>query len=161
AEYGGALGGVISSVTKSGGAQFHGEGHYYYSGNAISAGPIQRIQLSPTEVNQVTVYHLQDPKAPLNRHEPGASLGGPIFRDRLFFFGSFSPQIVRRSNSFLFSNGTEPGTITKRETNYQGFGKLTYSSGKINANFSTLVTPTRDMGKIPSYNGTGPNYQVS
>ena len=39
AEYGGALGGVISAVTKSGGNRFTGEGHYYYSGNAISAEP--------------------------------------------------------------------------------------------------------------------------
>ena len=39
AEYGGALGGVISAVTKSGGNRFTGEGHYYYSGNAISAQP--------------------------------------------------------------------------------------------------------------------------
>ena len=30
AEYGGALGGVISAVTKSGGNTFRGEGHYYY-----------------------------------------------------------------------------------------------------------------------------------
>ncbi len=36
AQYGGALGGVISAVTKSGGNTFHGEGHYYYSGNSIS-----------------------------------------------------------------------------------------------------------------------------
>ena len=39
AEYGGALGGVISAVTKSGGNRFTGEGHYYYSGSAISARP--------------------------------------------------------------------------------------------------------------------------
>ena len=39
AEYGGALGGVVSAVTKSGGNQFHGEGHYYYTGAATSAGP--------------------------------------------------------------------------------------------------------------------------
>jgi hypothetical protein len=160
AEYGGALGGVISAITKSGSAHFHGEGHYYYSGNSISAGPIPRIQLSPTEVNQTTVFHLQDPKAALDRHEPGGSLGGPIFKARLFFFGSFSPQIVHRSNSFMYSNGTVPGTITKRQTNYQGFGKLTYSSGRLNANFTTLVTPTRDVGKIPAYNGTGPNFIV-
>ena len=37
AEYGGALGGVISAVTKSGGNAFHGEGHYYFSGDATSA----------------------------------------------------------------------------------------------------------------------------
>ena len=33
AEYGGALGGVISAVTKSGGNRFTGEGHYYYLGS--------------------------------------------------------------------------------------------------------------------------------
>src|SRR5215467_5620886 len=158
AQYGGALGGVISAVTKSGGNVFHGEGHYYYSGNAVSAGPIQRLQLSPSDVT--TVYHLQDNKAPLNRHEPGGSVGGPILKDKLFFFGSFSPQIVRRSNNFAFSNGTESGTITKRQTNYQGFGKLTYASRKINANFSTLVTPTRDIGKLPAFNRTGTNFVV-
>src|SRR3954469_20544693 len=43
AEYGGALGGVISAVTKSGGNTFHGEGHYYFDGNALSASPIQRL----------------------------------------------------------------------------------------------------------------------
>src|SRR4051812_7098906 len=32
AEYGGALGGVISAVTKSGGNTLHGEGHYYFYG---------------------------------------------------------------------------------------------------------------------------------
>src|SRR5215471_5216873 len=76
AEYGGALGGVINAVTKSGGAQVHGEGHYYYSGNAISAGPVPRIQLSP--IDNTTVLHLQDTRQPLNRHEFGGSIGGPI-----------------------------------------------------------------------------------
>ncbi len=43
AEYGGALGGVISAVTKSGGNLFTGELHYYFSGSALSAGPVQRL----------------------------------------------------------------------------------------------------------------------
>ena len=49
AEYGGALGGVISAVTKSGGNRFTGEGHYYFSGNATQRGPVQRLQLSPID----------------------------------------------------------------------------------------------------------------
>ena len=44
AEYGGALGGVISAITKSGGNAFHGDIHYYYSGNALSAGPVLRLR---------------------------------------------------------------------------------------------------------------------
>src|SRR5687767_2226694 len=37
AEYGGALGGVISAVTKSGGNTFRGEAHYLYEGSALAA----------------------------------------------------------------------------------------------------------------------------
>ena len=48
AEYGGALGGVISAVTKSGGNQFHGEAHYYYTGAGTSAPtPVKRLVLDP------------------------------------------------------------------------------------------------------------------
>ncbi len=43
AEYGGALGGVISAVTKSGGNQFHGEAHWYNYGSNLSAGPTTRL----------------------------------------------------------------------------------------------------------------------
>jgi hypothetical protein len=157
-EYGGALGGVISAVTKSGGNSVHGEAHYYFSGNALGAGPIPRIQLSP--IDNQTVFHPQDAKQTDHRNEFGGSLGGPIMRDKLFFFGAFSPQIVGRSNNYLFSNGNEPGTLTKRQTNYQGFGKITYETNKWQANFSVLVTPTRDLGKLPAYNGTGTNFIV-
>ena len=71
AEYGGALGGVISAVTKSGGNRFTGEGHYYYSGSAISASPVQRLQLSP--LDDTTVLNVQDDKQQNNRNEVGGS----------------------------------------------------------------------------------------
>ena len=63
AEYGGALGGVISAVTKSGGNTFRGEGHYYLRGQrALSAGPVKRLVLNP--VDDVTVSYVQDSKQP-------------------------------------------------------------------------------------------------
>ena len=159
AEYGGALGGVVSAVTKSGGNSFHGEIHYYYSGSGLSAGPIPRLQLSP--VDNQTVFHVQDAKKTDHRNEFGGSVGGPIVKDKLFFFGLFSPQVVHRSNNYLFSNGLEPGTLSKTQINYQGFGKVTYESKKWEANFGILTTPTRDKGKQPAYNGTGTNFIVS
>src|SRR4051794_22748966 len=47
AEYGGALGGVISAVTKSGGNTFRGETHYYFQGSPLAAAPVQRLLLHP------------------------------------------------------------------------------------------------------------------
>ena len=47
AQYGGATGGVISAVTKSGGNTFHGDIHYYFAGNGIAAGPVKRLLMDP------------------------------------------------------------------------------------------------------------------
>ena len=74
AEYGGALGGVINAVTLSGGNQFHGEGHYYYSGNAVSASPVQRLVLDP--LDDKTVTNVRDARQKDNTNEIGGSLGG-------------------------------------------------------------------------------------
>jgi hypothetical protein len=156
AEYGGALGGVISAVTKSGGNRYTGEAHYYYSGNAISASPVSRLQLSP--LDDTTVFEVQDDNQKNNRSEVGGSIGGPIVKDHLFFFGSVSPRFTRRTNDYLFSNGTEPGSISQKQTVTQAFGKVTYSSRRVTANASVLATPLRSTGTIPAYDGTGPQF---
>jgi hypothetical protein len=156
AEYGGALGGVISAVTKSGGNRFTGEGHYYYSGSGMSSAPVQRLQLSP--LDDTTVLNIQDEKQDNNRNEFGGSLGGPIVRDHLFFFGSVSPRVVRRTNNYLFSNGTEPGSISQKQTAWQSFGKVTYSNSRMQANGSVLYTPLRSKGTLSAYDGTGPQF---
>jgi hypothetical protein len=159
AEYGGALGGVISAVTKSGGNMFTGEAHYYYIGNSLSAGPVKRLVLDPNDLT--TVGYFQDDKQKNNQNEFGGSLGGPIVRDRLFFFGSISPRMVRRTNDYLFSAGTEAGSIDQDQTAWQGFGKVTYAAGRIHANASVLMTPTRSTGRLPAYDSTGTNFLVS
>src|SRR6478672_5155555 len=159
AEYGGALGGVISAVTKSGGNRFSGEGHYYFSGNSISASPVQRLQLSP--LDDTTVLNIQDDDQQNNRNEVGGSIGGPIVKDKLFFFGSVSPRFVRRENDYLFSNGTEPGTIPQKQTATQAFGKVTFASRRVRANGSVLSTPIRSDGTLTAYDGTGPQFVSS
>ena len=156
AEYGGALGGVISAVTKSGGNRFTGEAHYYYSRQRLSASPVQRLQLSP--LDDITVLDVQDERQKNNRNEVGGSLGGPIVKDRLFFFGSVSPRFVRRTNEYLFSNGTEPGAIPQKQTATQAFGKVTYGSRRLQANLSVLATPIRSKGTPSAYDGTGPQF---
>src|SRR3954464_5031328 len=151
AEYGGALGGVISAVTKSGGNTFRGETHYLYEGSGLSAGPVKRLVLNPSD--DVTVSYEQDTKAPDHRNEIGGSIGGPIVKDKLFFFGSYSPRFIRRTNDYRFSNGAEEGSIKRSQNLTQLFGKVTYSSSRITASGSGLFTPTTSEGTLPAYNG--------
>ena len=159
AEYGGALGGVISAVTKSGGNVFHGEGHYYYLGSKLSAAPVKRLVLSP--IDEIATGYFQEPKQPDNRNEIGGSVGGPIMRDRLFFFGSVSPRFVRRTNHYKFSNGTEPGEIKNEQTIMNAYGKVNYASRRANAYFGALLTPTDSTGTLLRYTGFGSEFLPS
>jgi Carboxypeptidase regulatory-like domain/TonB-dependent Receptor Plug Domain len=159
AEYGGALGGVISAVTKSGGNRHTGEAHYYYEGSSLSAGPVKRLVLDP--VDDKTVSYVQDDKDPDHKNEIGGSIGGPILKDRLFYFGSYSPRFARRTNSYLFNNGTDPGDMKRKQTYQQAFGKVTYSSSRFTAAGSALYTPTTSEGTLSAYNGSTPNSQVN
>ena len=159
AEYGGALGGVISAVTKSGGNTFRGETHYLYEGSGLSAGPVKRLVLNPSD--DVTVSYEQDTKPPDHRNEIGGSIGGPIVKDKLFFFGSYSPRFIRRTNDYRFSNGAEEGSIKRSQNLTQLFGKVTYSSSRVTASGSGLFTPTTSEGTLPAYNGAGENLITS
>jgi len=156
AEYGGAMGGVISAITKSGGNDFHGELHYYLSGNSLSASPVNRLVLNPS--TEKDVAFIQDSKFKNNANEVGGSIGGYIIKDKVYFFDAFSPQFRHRINGYKFSNGKEPGTLTQNTTNHMWFNKLSYDvTPKIRTNFTYLWTPTRQSGRLPSYNGFCPD----
>ena len=156
AEYGGALGGVISAVTKSGGNVFRGEGHYYYEGSAISAGPVKRLVLNPFD--DTTVTYAQDEEQPNNHNEFGGSIGGPIIRNRLSFYGAYSPRNERRTNTYTATDGTQE--VPREIWRQQAFGKLSLASRHLNASWSTLWTPTKATGTLTSYNGANPNQYV-
>jgi hypothetical protein len=155
AEYGGALGGVVSAVTKSGGNRLQGELHYYVTGSPLSAGPVRRLVLSPSDDR--TVSFVQDDRQHDVAHEPGGSIGGPIVKNRLFFFGSYSPRVIDRTSRYGFSNGADPGSMKQSQTATQAFGKLTLTSSRIQANGSVLYTPTRSTGTLVPYDDTTPN----
>jgi hypothetical protein len=154
AEYGGALGGVISAITKAGGNAFHGDVHYYYSGNSISAGPVQRLLLDP--VNDTSVSYVQDKKNPNNQHEVGYSLGGPFIKNKLFFFSAASPRFVRRENNYLADLGKNPITIKQEQTFWQLFNKVTFEPfSRVRGSVFWLWSPTKSKGRLPAYDYYG------
>lgn len=155
AEYGGALGGVISAVTKSGGNTYHGEAHYYFSGDATSAGPVERLVLNPAD--DVSVSYIQDAEQPNKVHDVGGSLGGPILRDKLFFFGSWAPRYTRTSQSYTFAGG-ERDTIDRKQTFNSAFGKINYDpSNRLRTSVAVLWTPTTSEGTLTAYDAFSPN----
>ncbi|HTM02790.1 MAG TPA: TonB-dependent receptor [Vicinamibacterales bacterium] len=157
AEYGGALGGVVSAVTKSGGNQFHGETHYYFQGSPLAAAPVKRLVLDP--VTEATASYVQDQESPSRFNEFGGSLGGPIVKGKVFFYGSYSPRNERTTNTYNFTQGGSSDIL--RDIWYQQtFGKASTTSRRVNATYSVLWTPTKATGTLATYNSTTPNSYV-
>ncbi len=154
AEYGGALGGVISGITKSGGNTFHGDVHYYFSGNAISAGPVQRLLLNPAD--NKTVSFVQDHKDPSKNNEVGYSFGGPLIKNKLFFFSAASPRFTDRTNNYLANSGTSPFSINRTQTFWQAFNKVTFEpTSRLRGSVSWQWSPTKSTGSLPAYDFQG------
>ena len=79
AEYGTGTGGQVNVVTKSGGNQFHGSIFEYHRNDKLDARN----------------WFDRDFKSPLRLNQFGASLGGPIVKNRLFFFASYEGYRLR------------------------------------------------------------------
>ncbi len=162
AEYGGAMGGVVSAVTRSGGNAYHGDLHYYYYGNKLSAGPTQRMTIDST-VSSPGPYpwtYFQDKKNLSDTNEIGGTLGGPIVKDKLWFFTAYSPNWQSRRIDYLFTGDTPAvqGSMDRHFHKENWFSKLSWDpTSRIRTNFTFLYTPEYQVGSLFAYNGFAPN----
>jgi hypothetical protein len=153
AQYGGALGGVISAITKSGGNNFHGDIHYYFFGSRLNAGPTERLFMDPVDLKTVT--YQQDHKNPSTWHEPGYSFGGPLIKNRLYFFSAASPQFNDREVTYLTAD-RQRVTLNQETRNWQAYNKLSVDIFRnLRANASFLWSPRSTDGALPAFNAYG------
>jgi hypothetical protein len=82
AEYGRNAGGIVSVVTKSGTNQFHGTAYDYVRNDALNANSFFNNANTPNPL----------PKDILKRNQYGGTVGGPIVKNKLFFFSGWQSQ---------------------------------------------------------------------
>jgi carboxypeptidase family protein len=94
AEYGQALGGIINTIVKSGTNDFKGSVAWYASPPGLY-GPNQLVKLDSGFSNEIT----QD------KNDFAFSLGGPVIKDKLFYFVAYNPVItIDRRQANLLTN---------------------------------------------------------
>jgi len=96
AEFGRALGGYVSMVTKSGSNNFHGDVYGYFKNQRLNA-----------------TNALSGTKLPLTQTQYGASLGGPIVHDRTFFFANFEQRLLNQDGLITIPQATVNAINTK------------------------------------------------
>ena len=154
AEFGGAAGGAINVITRVGQNQFHGDVFTFLQNEWFNArepysDPASRLRF--------------------RLHQPGAALGGPLIKDKLFFYvaaeqehlsaedeSEISP-VVRQSIKGLLASGFAPRLSVRSLSNgrfpvaadeTEAAGKLTYTPGTLNTfNFRFAFTNARVRGE--------------
>ena len=112
AEHGGASGGVISVVTKSGSDGFHGEFGSDFELSSLQPNPRFTLQRFVSDnrtqplilANPDFVYTLPQNKDKFANFFPTATFGGPAIKGRMWFLGSYSPQVFRITRVSNFIN---------------------------------------------------------
>lgn len=128
AEYGGATGGVISVVTRGGSNDFRGEFGFQMR--------VPKLQPEPRPILDFTGSNLRY----LRRNSestlgffPTATLGGPIVKDRIWFFGSYTPQIFTLNRSITYRSGTTGLPNSLGTANYRSKQTNEYMFARIDA----------------------------
>lgn len=109
AAYGGSAGAVVSFATRSGTNHLHGSAYEYLRNSAVDAREFFNTTTNPDGSSAQ--------KNPYKRNQFGATLGGPIKKDKTFFFANYEGL---RSRLTTTSTGDVPTTCARNGGNGQG-----------------------------------------
>lgn len=114
AEYGNYQGAVINVVTKSGGNDFHGDANFFFQTQGLTASNVTIDGEGPDGEPVPYSFHRD------RYTDFTAQVGGPIVKDKLWFFGGVQ---TRREH---FSEPGTPPEFPKKEDDDRFFVKATY-----------------------------------
>jgi hypothetical protein len=97
ASFGRSPGAAVALVSRSGSNTFHGDTYWYHQENGFNANPWEEGHTALLN-GQGDVISQSTPLLPLHDNREGGAIGGPIQKDKTFFFGRYEKHIFQ-SNS--------------------------------------------------------------
>jgi len=143
AEYGGALGGVINVLVKSGGNKYHGSAFAYFNNDSLSG------------ITPAVPTSAQD--RGYDRYDLGVDIGGYLIKDKIWFYAAFNP--FWTTNYYAIGGGV-PGSgisgIDVAEKTFRPYfgSKLSY---QINPKHKVVLS---GFGNFSSLNGQNEYFNV-
>jgi hypothetical protein len=137
AEYGGSTGVIVNAITRSGTNQFHGRTFFYYQDEKLNAQN----------------YFLRgQPKPDNGSRQGGANIGGPILRNKAFFFFNYERTVLNSAINVQFPQEAAP-LATSYSTSYNVnltnyFGRVDYQVTPSHlVNFRIVYGPNDGIGE--------------
>jgi carboxypeptidase family protein len=143
AEFGRSSGGFINVITKSGTNEFHGSAHYFGKYDGLSA------DFDHTFANGSTSGFSPD----FQQHQFGATFGGPLVRDKAFFFLAYDQQEYNETKQKTRTGLIDPRILAFADTAFGG--SLAGDFGPISrTNDANALLAKLDFRLSPKHNAT-------
>ncbi|MDX2150880.1 MAG: TonB-dependent receptor [Bryobacteraceae bacterium] len=140
-EYGRSAGSVVSMVTKSGSNEFHGSAFWFYNGNALNSLSNQEVNARVTEVPFLV------------ENQVGGTLGGPVIKNKTFFFTSYQRWTVRQLG---FGTTLDGAPTQEGRTILNQFS----SRPQVKALLDFLPAAQTPLGRSVAFTANGQTYNV-
>lgn len=191
AEYGGSTGAVVNVITKSGTNAFSGTALEEWQGSAVNgtckhpslapvssrgattgSTPIANVDNSPQPCGANPTLRLQltnssaaeywtFPKDKVDENLPGGSLGGPIFRNKAWFFAGYQPDLTTRTRTVSVTTSGNAKAVSSSATQHEQTQNLTADQTmQLGSKLRTRVAFNNSWdkvnGQLPNTSGTDP-----
>lgn len=142
--------GAVNIVSRMGGNQFHGSGYFFFRDHNMAAFPgLKRVcQENPTLTvcaNTATRKGVEDPF--FARRNPGVWVGGPILKDRLFFFSNYEYTNQTGLVTFQPNYATASGLAGNFASPYSGHLFSTRLDWKVTDNHTAFLRYSHDQNR--------------
>ncbi len=139
----GFTGATINAVTKSGTNQFHGSAYYYFRGNSLFGHDLQ----GPNEREKSLTGAKIVPR--LERRSWGATFGGPIIRNKLFFFLNYEDfQSISAGRDIRLNTPSEAAILTRFQQYSTASGKAIDWGQPVTGATANTLTDEKILAKL-------------
>jgi hypothetical protein len=143
AAYGGALGGVINVVMKKGSNAYHGSFFGSYEADSLDGSPNGTLRYDPNPTrnsqNEADVQTYVPKKDHFRYVQPGFTVGGPIMKDRVWFFAGLEPFYSSTARTVDFTPSTTPGNSALGKQLFTQDLQQYYGTARIDATLTQKI----------------------
>src|SRR6185436_8819623 len=155
AEYGGATGGVVNILTKSGSNQFHGQAGTYYQNDSFYGDRRPTVRFSPYTASDFNTRQtaMLAPDTPWTYWSPLGDFGGPVLHDKLWFYAGigYTKNNFNRDATFI----TDPSKTVRHfewwnDQKYYNYNVSSQLSNSLRVRFSGSNQRDGSRGTAPT-----------
>jgi hypothetical protein len=160
AEYAGATGGVISAVTKSGSNAFHGSMGTYFRNQDLQGDLRGSWRINP--VDNVSPEFLTTPDDKFATWSPVGDIGGPVLKDRLWFYMGYSYNRTDNERTARFRNSPNAAEVRTfnwwSSSDYYNWNVSSQLSKSMRFRFSGVNNRSRNRKTAPALQPDGSKF---